>query len=82
MMDLKKADKLKAYLNGPNKSISTTPFGTPPLLVLVPEHDNNLTHTDKERVYNQMFAQESLAERMLIVFISSQWRNMCWCLRR
>ena len=62
MMDLKKADKLKAYLNGPSKTVVTNPFGTP--LLLIEEHDNSLSQTDKDRVYNQVVAQESISKSL------------------
>ena len=62
MMDLKKAEKLKVYLNGPSKTVALNPLGTP--LLLIPEHDNSLSQTDKDRVYNQVIAQESLSKSL------------------
>ena len=49
MMDLKKAEKLKLYLNGPSATVALNPLGTP--LLLIPEYDNSLSQTDKDRVY-------------------------------
>ena len=68
MMDLKKAENLKAYLNGPSKTVALNPLGTP--LLLIPEHDRNLSQTDKDRVYNQVLAQESLSKSLDKVTVS------------
>ena len=68
MMDLKKAEKLKAYLNGPSKTVALNPLGTP--LLLIPEHDRSLSQTDKDRVYNQVIAQESLSKSLDKVVVS------------
>ena len=68
MMDLKKAEKLKLYLNGPSATVALNPLGTP--LLLIPEYDNSLSQTDKDRVYNQVLAQESLSKSLDKVVVS------------